>query len=173
MSRHRLVFLLGLLSGCALLLTGCLTHEARITAPPEPAGIDEGATAIGHTNTRTPPGPPEQTLLVSPLPLAVPVSAWRRDEDGVISRSELNVVSPLPWWQRFPMDFATDLLPVTYRSEVDATIVETPVTPRTRADLDQEAAAAGYAPVAQQTATPPADSSASTPIKAPAARSAP
>lgn len=154
----------------ALVLTGCLTHEARITAPPEPADTEEGATAIGKVATLTPPGPPEQTLMLSPLPLSVPVSAWRRDQDGVIYRSEMRVQSPLVWWQRFPMDFATDMLPIAYRSEVFATIHESPITPRTRAELDREAAAAGYGPAVVFEKVPaavPAAVSAPAPEKAP------
>ncbi len=160
--------MLGLVLPVAM-LSGCLTHEARITAPPDTVDIDEGATAIGRSDTVSPPGPPEQTLLVSPLPLAVPVSAWRRDQDGVLWRSDMEVATPLPWWQRFPVDFATDMLPISYHAEVAATIVARPVTPRTRDDLEQEARAAGYAPA--QT-TSPAPVTEDTPT-APAVRSAP
>ena len=123
-----------------------MLFRSRITAPPDPTGSTEGATAIGKQVSSTPPGPPEQTLILSPLPLAVPVSAWRRDQDGVIWRSELLAQTPLPWWQRFPIDFATDVLPVAYRSEAAVTVSEAPLTAYTRADLDREAAAAGYAP---------------------------
>lgn len=130
----------------SVILTSCLTHEARITAPPAPASTEEGATAIGQDSTLTPPGPPEQTVIVSPMPLSVPVSAWRRDQDGVIYRHELIAQTPLFWWQRFPMDFATDMLPIAYPSEVAATIHESPITPRTRAELDREATEAGYGP---------------------------
>ena len=83
----------------------------------------------------------------------------------------MEVDTPLQWWQRFPIDFATDMLPISYHSEGAATIVMTPVTPRTRDDLEQEARAAGYAP-AQPARPAPAQASATVPATVPATVSA-
>jgi hypothetical protein len=53
--------------------------------------------------------------------------------------------TPLVWWQRFPIDIATDLIPIDCTVVAEATLAPRPVATRTRADLDREAAAAGYA----------------------------
>ncbi len=136
-------------SCCALLATGillagCVSHEARVLAPPEPAGL-VGSTAIGRETHPSPPGPGERTIERNALPREVAVSAWRRDADGVISRQEMMVRTPLVWWQRFPIDIATDLVPIDCTVVAEATLAPRPVATRTRADLDREAAAAGYA----------------------------
>lgn len=128
----------------SVLLTGCVSHEARILAPPEPAGLT-GGTVIGSEAHPTPPGPEERTVSRDALPREVAVSAWRRDTDGAISRQETVVRTPLPWWQRFPLDIATDLIPIDFSVAAETTIAPRPVATRTRADLDREAAAAGYA----------------------------
>ena len=127
-----------------LLLAGCVSHEARVLAPPEPAGLT-GATVIGGEAHPTPPGPGERTVARDALPREVAVSAWRRDGDGAISRQETVVRTPLAWWQRFPIDIATDLIPIDCTASAETTLAPRPVATRTRADLDREAAAAGYA----------------------------
>ena len=136
-------------------LTGCLTHEARITVPPDarsdkPADAIEGRTVLGDETFVSPPGPPLSTIRRGPLPQDICVTAWRRDADGVISRGDAQVRTALPWWQRFPFDMATDLVPADLVVQTDTTLAIMPVTTRSRAQLDAEAAAAGYASV-----TPP------------------
>ena len=130
---------------CILLLSGCVSHEARVTSTADVAG-SEGATVIGGTSYSAPPA---LTVDRSPLPRQLPVSAWRRDETGAIARYETEVTTPLPWWQRFPCDLVADLVPVDLTVVAEAHIAVVPITPRTRDDLDREAAAAGYATILQ------------------------
>ena len=73
------------------------------------------------------------------------ISVWQRDSAGVISREDLMIRTALPWWQRFPFDYASDLLPIPARVTAEHTITPHPITARTRSALDREAAAAGYA----------------------------
>lgn len=141
-------------------LTGCLTHEARIQVPaaavqPTTGPQLEGSTAIGAQTFPTPPGPPPSTVLRGPLPQDVTITAWRRDADGLISRDDTEVVTGLPWWQRFPCDMATDIAPTELVVQTDYRLTLTPVVAHTRAQLDSEAATAGYATTSSQP-TPPA-----------------
>ena len=127
-----------------LLLVGCVEHETRVMAPVPAAGM-EGAIVVGSSRTSIPPGAPAVSSDRSPLPRETVVSVWQRDGEGVISREDLVVQTALPWWQRFPCDYASDLLPIDARVTAEHTIAPHPITPRTRATLDREAAAAGYA----------------------------
>lgn len=141
-------------------LSGCLTHEARISVPaaaaqPATGPQLEGDTTIGAKTFPTPPGPPSSTVNRGPLPQDITVTAWRRDADGLISRGDAEVVTALPWWQRFPCDMATDIVPTELVVRAEYRLALTPVVARTRAQLDQEAAAAGYVTPSLQT-TPPA-----------------
>jgi hypothetical protein len=131
--------------GCfLLLLAGCVEHETRILGQPPMAG-DEGALVIGNTRSTIPPGAPAVSVDRSPLPRETVVSAWQRNSEGAVSREDLVVQTALPWWQRFPCDYASDLLPIDARVSAEHTIAPRPITPRTRSALDREAAAAGYA----------------------------
>jgi hypothetical protein len=127
-----------------LLLAGCVEHETRIHSPPPAAG-DEGAMVIGNARATIPPGAQSLSVDRSPLPRETVVSVWQRDTAGVISREDLVVQTTLPWWQRFPCDYASDLLPIDARVSAEHTLAPRPITPRTRSALDREAAAAGYA----------------------------
>jgi hypothetical protein len=134
-----------LLSCCSLLLlAGCVEHETRILGHAPAAGA-EGAVVIGSARTSIPPGAPGISSDRSPLPRETVVSVWQRDGEGVIAREDLVVRTTLPWWQRFPCDYASDLLPIDARVTAEHTIAPRPITPRTRSALDREAAAAGYA----------------------------
>ena len=145
-----------------VLLVGCISHETRVAVAADPAGAT-GSTLIGNGAWATPPGPPAVTIDRSPLPRDTFASAWRRQADGTLSRDLTQVVTPLPWWQRFPCDIATDFAPVDFTITASATLTPHPITPRTRAELDQEAFAAGYATVAAVPATgAPADPAAKT-----------
>ena len=135
-----------LLSWCSplLLLAGCVEHETRVVGHAPAAGA-EGAVTIGGSRTSIPPGAPAVSSDRSPLPRETAVSVWQRDNAGVICREDLVVRTALPWWQRFPFDYASDLLPIDARVVAEHTIAPRPITPRTRAALDREAAVAGYA----------------------------
>ncbi len=150
----RLFRLFAVLSS-AIALTGCLTHEARITVPasavqPATGPQLEGNTTIGAHSFLTPPGPPPSTVQRGPLPQDVTITAWRRDADGLISRDDAEVVTGLPWWQRFPCDMVTDVAPTELVVRAEYDVVLTPVIAHTRAQLDHEAATAGYATISLQ-----------------------
>jgi hypothetical protein len=142
------------LASLVLLLSSCLSHEARVTCAPEPVNA-EGSTVIGSSTHPSPPGPPPVTIERSPLPRDLPITAWRQNvEGGPMSRQETELRTPLPWWQRFPCDLAVDFIPVDFTVAAATTISPQPLQPRTYADLDREAAAAGYAPVPKATPQP-------------------
>ena len=130
--------------GPLLILAGCVEHETRVLAPVPAAGV-EGAVVVGSSRTSIPPGAPAVTSDRSPLPRETVVSVWQRDSEGMISREDLVVQTALPWWQRFPCDYVSDLLPIDARVTAEHAIAPRSITPRTRAGLDREAAAAGYA----------------------------
>ena len=75
----------------------------------------------------------------------MPVSAWRRDSAGVISRGELRVTTDLPWWQRFPADVVSDLLPINAEVFASGTVTLAPVQPVDVVTLREQAARDGYA----------------------------
>lgn len=130
-------------------------HEVRVTAPADQPGVDGGA-AIGVATHPSPPGPPPLTIRRGTLPQDVPVSAWHRDREGVITRADAELLTPLPWWQRFPFDLATDFAPTDLVVRRDYTLAESPVAAHSREQLDAEAAAAGYATLDAPTRqTPP------------------
>ncbi len=140
--------------GFALGLSGCLSHEARVTCIPDPVD-QEGSTVIGRTTHNSPPGPPALTVDRSPLPRDVQLTAWRKSvTGGPLRRQETALRTPLPWWQRFPCDLAVDLTPMDITVAAASTIDPQPLTPRTYADLDREAAAAGYASAPKATTQP-------------------
>jgi hypothetical protein len=143
-----------LMLGFAFGLSGCLSHEARVTCVPDPVD-QEGSTVIGSTTHHSPPGPPALTVDRSPLPRDVQLTAWRQSvTGGPLRRQEAVLRTPLPWWQRFPFDLAVDLMPLDITVAASATIDPQPLQPRTHADLDREAAAAGYASVPKATPQP-------------------
>lgn len=118
---------------------GCIEHTARVQ--PDPVGGPNERVIVGTRGLR---GPALGTEVTRPLPVELPVSAWELRE-GAIARREVRVRTPLPWWQRFPCDAATDLLPMTY-SAVTQTVIT--LEPPTRYDddaLTQEARRHGFA----------------------------
>lgn len=130
-------------------LSGCVTHEIRVDVPAETISASavpvEGRTVIGAATFISPPGPPPSTVQRGPLPQDVTVTAWRRDSEGIIARGDAQISTALPWWQRFPCDMVTDVVPTELVVRSDHTLVTAPVATHTRAQLDAEAAAAGYA----------------------------
>jgi hypothetical protein len=90
----------GLLIGI-LLLNACVQHQARITAPP---GDWDGALGLAERADQAAVGS------AGSLPQEVHLLAWARDGDGSLRFASGRVTTPLPWWQRFPMDILSDAL---------------------------------------------------------------
>ncbi|MBA3686712.1 MAG: hypothetical protein H0W72_15930 [Planctomycetes bacterium] len=125
------------LSLSILLFGGCISHVARIDSPSTPPV--QGVIGVSYLAPV-----PDVTQRAGPLPQDVPVSAWLIEDDG-LSRFEGRCRTPLPWWQRFPADLVSDLLPGTYVSMATLTIAPTAVAPADPQALAAAAHAAGYA----------------------------
>jgi hypothetical protein len=127
---------------CAILAlpcTGCLVHTARVDG----AGADQaaGRSATGQTVRDGAPSLDRS----GPLPYEIP-SVWMlKDADGRLCIGRATALSPLPWWQRFPVDFAVDLWPGQVAVAVTATVTPRPIIARTADDITAEARAHGYA----------------------------
>lgn len=136
------------LLGMSLLSGGCIAHRTAVNPPlpaaPPPPGEPAAITQLitGATVTSNPQAPITES---SHLPIDVPVSVWRRDSDGIISRGELRVTTALPWWQRFPADFVTDLAPIEAEVFASGTATFTEVPNADRAVLFAQAERDGYA----------------------------
>jgi len=127
---------------CAILVlpcTGCLVHTARVDG----AGADKtaGRSAVAAVVRD---GAPE-TVRSGPLPHEIPTTWILRDAEGRLQIGHATALSPLPWWQRFPCDFAVDLWPGDVVVATSATVTPRPVTIRTADDITAEARAHGYA----------------------------
>jgi len=159
----------------ALALGGCIEQTVRIdpaldphaavapasATPASSASVSAAATATAaavttmvHPSNRptkqivminTRPHAADQVFtLTRHLPVAVWVDAVRHGPAG-LERCELDVRSPLVWWQRFPCDIAADLLPIRYISLTTATIAYQPVPTGDEAALTSEATIHGFA----------------------------
>ncbi len=132
----------------ALTAVGCIEHRTTVHPPqpaaPPPAGEPAAITQLitGATITDDPTAPISES---SHLPIDVPVSVWRRDSDGIISRGELRVTTGLPWWQRFPADVVSDLAPIEALVSASGTATFTQVQAVDRTALFAQAARDGYA----------------------------
>ena len=127
---------------CAVLVlpcTGCLVHTARVDG----AGADQaaGRSATGRTVRDGAPA----VQLHGPLPYEIPATWMLRNHDGLLEIGHTTATSPLPWWQRFPVDFAVDLWPGEVTVAVSATVTPQPITARSADDITAEARAHGYA----------------------------
>lgn len=146
--RGALPALVSLPLACLLVASGCVQHRTAISPPvpadPPPAGESATRTQLiaGSTIINEPHQPVTEH---SSLPIDVPVSAWRRDGAGVISRGELRVTTALPWWQRFPADIVSDLLPIDAEVFASGSATLSPVAPVDTAQLFDQAARDGYA----------------------------
>ena len=111
--RHH-VFCVSALALGAALLGGCIEHRVAVSPPlpaaPAPAGEPAAITQM-ISGSKVVDEPNQPTTVSSPLPIDLPVSVWRRDSDGLLSRGEMRVTTALPWWQRFPADAFVDLAP--------------------------------------------------------------
>lgn len=134
-----------LLAACMLIVsTGCITHRATVAiadAVPTELEHDFGGVVVQELQVNY-DGVSKQE---GPLPLALPVSAWRRLDDGTLTRAHGVALTPRPWWQRFPMDLATDLMPTEFVAERIVWIV--PQAPQEIDDrtLTERARQFGYA----------------------------
>ncbi len=117
---------------------GCIAHIARIQPAEhslEGAGLIAGSTSVDPAVGQT---------IRQPLPIDLPFSAWER-EAGVLARCEGRVTTPLPWWQRFPVDLVTDFLPMTFEARAERQVTYVPVPARDDDSLFQEASKHGFA----------------------------
>jgi hypothetical protein len=136
-----------------LLTVGCIEHRVTVKPPlpadPPPTGEDRATTVlIAGSRFRNEPTQPEN--FASPLPLDIPVSVYRRESDGSLARGEFRVITPLPWWQRFPADAVVDLSPIHATVDADGMPPLIPVIPFNRDQFIRQAERDGYA----RTATP-------------------
>lgn len=125
----------------ALLSSACVEHQVRFEPPAAPGPYPPGAII----DTRSEPEWQHADVYADGLPADRRVSAWALDAEGQLHRGDLQLLSPLPWWQRFPADIVTDLLwPGTLTITASGRPALEPQLPLTIADLDRLAAEAGY-----------------------------
>ena len=130
----------------ALVATGCVVHEARVETPA--AGPEEtGLAYLGMKPLPIPSTPPPSVVQTNHLPVAIPVTwySYRRDARGAIFRYDATVMTPLPWWQRFPIDLPVSMIPVDVTANTTVMVTPREVTLRQPEDIRAEAAAHGYA----------------------------
>lgn len=132
----------------AVMLGGCIEHRVTVSPPlpaaPAPAGEPAAITQM-ISGSKVEHEPNQPTTVSSPLPIDLPVSVWRRDSDGLLSRGEMRVTTALPWWQRFPADAFVDFSPYHAQVFASGTATLTPVPQVDRAQLFDQAAHDGYA----------------------------
>jgi hypothetical protein len=84
-------------------LPSCIEHRVAVHPPtaaaPEPPGENKTHTFMIAGSRFQNDGTTPETFS-SPLPLDIPVSAYRRQWDGSIERGEVRCKTPLTWWQR-------------------------------------------------------------------------
>lgn len=141
---------LGVVGITLLLMSGCVVHEARVTippAPPVPKNHDApGPLMLVVGSGRKAPAKTTPLIFRSPLPIDRQISAWQMDSTGtVLCRSELRVTTPLSWWQRFPCDIVSDILPTDYIAHSEATVECVPIAATSAAELAESARRDGYA----------------------------
>lgn len=124
---------------CCCIAGGCISHEARVTPPTDgPCSVVVGTKVV---DSFTKPVDEQGSL-----PRSIPVTAWRLDDKGALSRGDTLIETPLPWWQRFPADAVTDVvIPGTLTASASGTVALTPVPATDLAGLAERARAAGYA----------------------------
>lgn len=150
MPRHALTPVLLLL---ALGGAGCVSHVARVRtvepdrqdtlSSPPPVSPPIQSAAIGsQVHTVQPPLVEERGA----QPREIPVSTWRRDDEGNVQRGEAVLRTSTPWWQRFPADVVSDVLwPATLVVEADLELAPVPLPVSDPAALAERARQAGYA----------------------------
>jgi hypothetical protein len=127
----------------AFTASGCIDHQARVE-PPAPGEPGRPPTQV-ISGTSLAIDPTTVHLVHGSLPIDLPVSAWRRESDGTLLRCEARVTTPLPWWQRFPADAVSDLLPTTYAATASTPVVLAPLPPFDEVRFLAQARSDGYA----------------------------
>lgn len=136
------------LLGSLVMACGCVQHRTAVHPPPAAAPVPAGepATVTQLIAGTTVVSEPRQAIThASALPIDLPVSVWRRDSDGTLSRGELRVTTARPWWQRLPADVVSDLAPIDAGVEASGTPRLSTVEPVDRAALFAAAERDGYA----------------------------
>ncbi len=126
---------------CAVLIlpcAGCVVHTVRV----EGAGAEQsaGRSATGLVVRDGAPAVEQR----GPLPYEIPAT-WMLREGDHLSIGHAVALSPLPWWQRFPVDLVVDLWPADVVAVASATVSPHPILARSAADITAEARAHGYA----------------------------
>jgi hypothetical protein len=127
----------------AVLASGCIEHRARVANPVGDARADQAI--VGGEAVEVFASPDEIVVPGGARPVDATIDAWRHDESGTVLRWRGRVRTPLPWWQRFPCDVATDLWPGELACEATATVACVPVAARDPAELAASARRDGYA----------------------------
>ncbi|MBA3845876.1 MAG: hypothetical protein H0X45_04450 [Planctomycetes bacterium] len=114
-----------LLTLLTIAATGCIEHRAQVRNP-EGEGA-AGAAAIGVAVV-DPFAAGSVHTVSDPLPRDLGVAAWvQGEDDSIIRRWHGRSRTPLPWWQRFPVDIAAEAWPATLICAAETTVAVTPV----------------------------------------------
>ncbi|HYE08050.1 MAG TPA: hypothetical protein VEL07_21205 [Planctomycetota bacterium] len=136
----------------AIAATGCIEHRA-VVRNPDDAGA-AGAAAIG-VDVVDPFAAGSVHTVSDPLPRDLGVSAWIQGaDDSIIRRWHGRARTPLPWWQRFPVDAAAEAWPGRLVCAAETTVAVTPVTAGDEAALIAAARRDGYLAAAEPAPTP-------------------
>ena len=145
---HPSTNIIGLALLTLLIVPGCIEHRVAVSPPlpadPPPAG-ETPATTVLIAGSRFQNEPDHPETFSSALPLDIPISVYRRESDGTITRGELRVTTELPWWQRFPVDAFVDLAPVDATVDAVGMATLSPVPLYDRAAFISQAERDGYA----------------------------
>ncbi len=147
-----------LLATLTVAATGCIEHRAQVR---NPEGVEAARAAAIGVEVVDPFAAGATHTVSDPLPRDLGVAAWSLGDDFVIRRWRGRVLTPLPWWQRFPVDLAVEAWPATVICAAEATIAMTPVTSGDTETLIAAARRDGYLDPAvpspdQSPAKPPA-----------------
>ena len=138
MARHFLKHAVSI-GACAACLSSCIVHRATVK-PVHDEGQQLVVSAMGN-QIQAEAAPYHQE---SALPEEIPATLWLRDRDGNLLRGDVTVQTARPWWQRFPADIMTDLLPFTFSVEEEQSLSAKPLEPMSREALDEAAQAFGF-----------------------------
>ena len=117
------------------MLCACIEHRTSIDIKNAEGDLLVNGNPVDHEHLED-----SQSLsAVHGLPVSQHAVAWRQDpKTGQLLWGSVEVDSPLPWWQRFPFDFFTDLAPVTLTAEDSRTLELNPSRTWSIADIDRQ-----------------------------------
>ena len=125
-----------------LVATGCVSHVARVRSAPSADEVQPSAAIGSRVHGQQPPVVEERGA----QPREIPISTWRRDDEGNVHRGEGLLRTATPWWQRFPADLVSDvLIPTTFTVEAETAVPPVPVPAVDPTALAERARRAGYA----------------------------